>query len=75
MSSLHQAILEKLQMLPHEKQEEVLNFIATLQPAIALRQSRPKLRGIWADVDEVTELDLRTARQEMWGNFPRAEAE
>ncbi len=75
MSSLHQVILEKLQTLSPEKQGEVLNFIETLQPAMVLEQSRPKLRGIWADFDEVTELDLTIARQEMWESFPREEAE
>jgi hypothetical protein len=73
MSSLHQAILEQLQTLPPVSQAEVLNFIATLQPAIVLKQSRPKLRGIWADFDEVTEVDLTIAQ--VWESFPREEVE
>ncbi len=75
MSSLQQVILEKLQTLSPEKQGEVLTFIERLQPTTVSEQSRSKLRGIWANFDEVTERDLTIARQEMWGNFPIKEIE
>lgn len=71
MSPIHQIILGKLQKLPPVFQGEVLNFIESLQQTTDTKLERRMLRGIWADVEGVTEEDIAEARQEMWSNFSR----
>ncbi|MEP0918106.1 DUF2281 domain-containing protein [Leptolyngbya sp. DQ-M1] len=71
MSPIHQIILGELQKLPLEKQGEVLNFIESLQQTTETKLGRPMLRGIWANVEEITEEDIAEVRQEVWSNFSR----
>jgi phage-related protein len=71
MSLMQQTILEKLQKLPPEKQGEVLEFIESLQQETEAKSHHPTLRGIWAEVEEITEEDIAEVRREMWRNFPR----
>ena len=64
--------LEKLRALPPDRQQEVIDFIDFLAQKVDRKRSYPSLRGLWADLGfDVTEEDIRQARQEMWGNFPR----
>ncbi|MBD1822421.1 hypothetical protein H6F51_07920 [Cyanobacteria bacterium FACHB-DQ100] len=71
MSPIHQIILGELQKFPLEKQGEVLNFIESLQQTTETKLGRPMLRGIWANVEEITEEDIAEVRQEVWSNFSR----
>lgn len=71
--NIEQAVIEKLRLLPPEKQQEVLEFAESLQQKITSQYPRRSLKGLWADlsIDEITEEEIAQARQEMWGNFPR----
>jgi hypothetical protein len=68
--SIASKVLLKLQMLPEEKQRQVLEFIAQLpteRPG-----PRISLFGLFKGID-TTEEDIAAARREMWGHFPREE--
>ena len=70
--TIEEAILEKVRMLPPEKQHEVLDFTERLQARASANEPRKPLRGIWKDLGiSITEEDISQARREMWGNFPR----
>ncbi len=70
--TVEQAVLEKLRELPLERQQEVLNFVESLQQKSEPKRPRWSLMGLWADLDmRVTDEDIAEARHEMWGNFPR----
>jgi len=66
-----EAIVDTIRALPPDHQREVLHFAEFLQQKA--KDARPEyetLFGFWTDVD-VSADDIRQARQEMWGNFPR----
>ena len=70
--TIEQAIVEKLRVLPVEKQQEVLDFVEFLQRKSTPKPPRRSLKGLWADIKiDITEADIAEARREMWGNFPR----
>ena len=70
--SIEQSILEKLHILPPEKQQEVLDFVEFLQHKGVSKQPRRSLKGLWADLGvRITEEDISEVRREMWENFPR----
>jgi hypothetical protein len=71
---IEELVIEKLRELPPEKQREVLDFVEFLQYKTAPKRPRRSLKGLWADLDiEITDEDIREARREMWGNFPRSD--
>jgi hypothetical protein len=70
--TIEEAILEKVRLLPPEKQHEVLDFTEFLQARTEANPSRQPLRGLWKDLGvSITEADISKARREMWGTFPR----
>ena len=70
--TIEAAILEKVRMLPPEKQHEVLDFTERLQSRTPANEPRKPLRGLWKDLSiSITEEDISQTRREMWGNFPR----
>jgi hypothetical protein len=71
--TIEQQVVEKLRVLPPEKQQEVLDFVDFLKEKNGGTQKpRRSLRGLWADLNfHITEEDIAEARREMWGNFPR----
>ena len=75
---IEHAMVEKLRVLPAEKQQELLDFADFLiqktatPPAEQVKKPRISSRGLFADLGiTFTEEDLAEARREMWGNFPR----
>jgi hypothetical protein len=65
-------VLEGLRELPHEKQEQVLEYVQALRLENGKKAPRRSLLGLWEDLDiHITEEDIAEARREMWGNFPR----
>jgi len=71
MQNVEELVLEKLRILPPEKQYEVLDFVEFLEMKVS-SGARRSLEGLWADLNiEITEEDIAEARKEMWGNFPR----
>ncbi len=74
MTDLQQALLGKLQALPPDKQQEVLDFAEFLYQKTATRPPLHSLKGLWADIDiDITQKDIAQARTEMWSDFPRGE--
>ena len=70
--TIEEMVLEKLRGLPPGKQEEVLKFVQSLQPAEGANKPLRSLEGLWEDLNiDITEDDIAEARREMWGNFPR----
>ena len=72
--SIEEAVVERLKLLPPDKQQEVLDFVESLQRQGngTPQQRRKSLRGLWAGLGvNVTDEDISEARREMWGNFPR----
>ena len=71
--AIEQTVLEKLRILPPEKQQEVLDFVEFLeQRQSSLKRPRRPWIGIASDLSvDLTEEDIAEARREMWGNFPR----
>lgn len=72
--SIEEAVVERLKLLPPDKQREVLDFVESLQREGngTPRPPRKSLRGLWAGLGvSVTDEDIAKARREMWGNFPR----
>jgi Protein of unknown function (DUF2281) len=70
--TVEEQVLEKLRELPPEKQQEVLQFVDSLQKQKSAKKPLRSLEGLWADLDiHITEEDIAKARREVWGNFPR----
>jgi hypothetical protein len=69
---LTEMLVEKVRLLPVDKQRSVLDFVEYLIHKSTPKAPRQSARGLWADLDvKVTDEDLARARREMWGNFPR----
>lgn len=70
--SIEEAVIEKLRVLPTDKQIEVLDFAEFLHVKNTPKRPHPLLKGLWADLHvDISEEDIAEARREMWGNFPR----
>lgn len=70
MNHFQHSVLGKLLQLPPEKQEEVLDFIEFLHQKTIAKQPRQNLKGLWSCFEiDLTDEDIVTARQEMWGDF------
>ncbi len=67
--SVEEAVLEKLQCLPADKKQEVLNFVEFLLQKMPNSEKRQNLKGLWKDNVNITEEDIAEARKEMWSNF------
>ena len=69
-------VMQKVRQLPLQQQQEVLDFIEFLFQKNQRLEKVPSLTpfGLWADLKiDLTEADVVQARQETWGNFPRAD--
>jgi hypothetical protein len=70
--TIEEMVLEKLRELPAEKQKEVLEFVDSLRSDGVTKKPLRSLEGLLEDLNlDITEEDIRQARREMWGNFPR----
>ena len=70
--TVEEVLLEKIKVLPMNRQQEVLDFAEFLEEKEAKPQPRRSLYGLLADTEiNLTEEDIAEARKEMWGNFPR----
>jgi len=70
--SIDELVSEKIRLLPPEKQQEVLDFVEFLAQPKTPPASRPRMKGIFADLNvHISEEDIAKARQEMWEGFPR----
>ena len=70
--SIEEAVLEKLQRLPPDKKQEVLDFLNSLQSKVRTHSSGRSLKGLWADLEiQISDQDIADARRDLWTNFPR----
>jgi hypothetical protein len=70
--NLEQSLLEKTRQLPVDKQLELLDFAEFLAQKSVRERPLKSIKGLCADLKvDITEEDIKEARQEMWGNFPR----
>jgi hypothetical protein len=69
---IEEAVVEKLRLLPPDKQQEALDFVESLHQETEAKQPRLSLEGIWEDLNvSITKEEIDEARREMWANFPR----
>jgi len=72
--TIDQTVLEKLRHLPPDRQQEVLDFVESLEQKTVRKPIRKRLKGLCADLGvTLTEEDVAQARREVWGSFPREE--
>jgi hypothetical protein len=72
LMSVAEQIVEKVGVLPPERQQEVLDFAEFLAHRYTTNEPRRSLLGLWADLGvDITEEDIEEVRREMWANFPR----
>ena len=72
--NIEEIVLNKLRVLPPEKQKEVLDFVEFIQKKDTPKHARRSLKGIWADLNiQISEEDISEARREMCGEFPRGD--
>ena len=70
--NIEQSVIDKLKVLPLEKQQEVLDFIDFVHQKSRPKQTRRKVKGLWKDLNiQITEKDITDARREVWGDFKR----
>lgn len=72
---IEREIVDRLRVLPPDKQRELLDFAEFLRQRAMAAEIRPRrsVRGLWTDLDiEVTDEDIDQARREIWAHFPRA---
>jgi hypothetical protein len=70
--SIQEEVLGKLQALPPEKQQEVLDFAEFLGRRGGPVQPKRRLRGLCADLGvHLSAEEIDEARRGMWAAFPR----
>ena len=72
VSTLEETVVEKLRLLPLDKQQTARDFVESLYQEAQTKQPRLSLEGIWEDLNvNLTKEEIDEARREMWANFPR----
>ncbi len=72
VATIERTVVEKLRLLPLEKQQEALDFIESLNHKIEANQPRQSSYGLLADLNiSISKEEIDEARREDWANFPR----
>ncbi|OGO38689.1 MAG: hypothetical protein A2W35_07035 [Chloroflexi bacterium RBG_16_57_11] len=72
---LDQEIQKKVQKLPVDRQQQVLEFVEFLESKTATgpRSKRHNIIGLLSDFNtDITEEKINEMRREIWGTFPEA---
>ena len=70
--TVKEAVLEKLETMPTFRQQELLEYAEFLESKSSKQSPRRSLKGIWSDFKvNLTEQDLREARNEMWRGYTK----
>ena len=70
--TVKEAVLEKLDAMPTFRQQELLEYAEFLEAKSSKQSPRRSLKGIWTEFNvNVTEQDLREARNEMWRGYTK----
>ena len=68
--TVEEVLLEKVKVLPIHRKQEVLDFAEFLEQKEALKRPRRSMKGALADLHiNITEADIREARNEMWRGY------
>lgn len=72
IAPIQQEVIKILGTLPPDKQQTLLTFAEFLQAQTKLPHSRKPIKGMWSDLEiDLSDEDIKQAKQEMWGNFPK----
>jgi hypothetical protein len=72
VTTIEEAVVENLRLLPQDKQQEVLDFVLFLQQKPITKHPRRSLLGALAHLNiHVTAEDIAESRREMWGEYMR----
>ncbi len=67
-----EVLLQKIKVLPPDLKQKAIEFVESLQSEAQKKTPRVSLKGIWADMNvNVTEEDIREARNEMWRGYTK----
>ncbi len=70
--TLEEAVLEKLRVLPYDKQQEMLDFAEFLAQKAMVRKPHKSSLGALAHLNiSISKEEIDEARREAWANFPR----
>lgn len=70
--TLEEAVLEKLRVLPYDKQQELLDFAEFLAQKVKVKTPRKSSLGALAHLNiSISKEEIDEARREAWANFPR----
>jgi hypothetical protein len=70
--SIGEIVSEKIQLLPPDKQQEVLDFVEFLARPKLPASSPRRLKGIFSNAEIHLGADeIDEARRELWDGFPR----
>lgn len=70
--TLEEAVLVKLQQLPLEKQQEMLDFAEFLSQKVEKKMPLKSSAGALAHLNvSISKEEIDEARREAWANFPR----
>ncbi|MCI0390707.1 MAG: DUF2281 domain-containing protein [Acidobacteria bacterium] len=72
VTTIEEIAVEKLRLLPPDKQQAALDFIEFLGWKIEAKQPRKNSLGLCADLNiSISKEEIDDARREVWANFPR----
>ena len=67
-----EVLLQKIKVLPPDLKQKAIEFVEALQKEARKKNPRVSLKGIWADMNvNITEEDIREARNEMWRGYTK----
>lgn len=65
--TIEEMVLNKLRVLPPERQQEVLQFVESLAPDKSTKNPLHSLEGLLEDLNvDISAEDIDEARREMW---------
>lgn len=72
VTTIEEVVVEKLRLLPPDKQQAALDFIEFLGWKTETKQPRKSSLGLCSDLNiSISKEEIDEARREMWANFPR----
>lgn len=67
-----EVLLKKFKILPKNRKQEVMDFVEFLESKETVKSPSVSLKGIWADMNvNITDDDIREARNEMWRGYTK----
>lgn len=71
---IEEAVIEKLRLLPLDRQREALDFVEFLSRKTGEIRTRKSSLGLCENLGiSISKEEIDSARREVWANFPREE--